>query len=424
MHPHDRRARPRLEVLEDRAVPTTAVLSGGVLTVRGSNLAETIRVKQVNGNLSVTGINISTTNGFRSSVSASVVTSISVVALGGNDVVECGSSQVRGQQAITKPIRVDAGSGNDYVRTDAGNDTLIGGSGDDKLFGLNGNDAVYGHAGNDILVGWDGNDFLSGGDHNDTISGGRGHDNLYGGVGNDTLVGDDGNDGLYGGTGSDALYGKAGNDRFLGFHGRIGAQDIGATDTAVYFVNGTRSWTNADIELIDRGLTYIHFRTGSTTLLRLKSGGAVRFHREARPADGGNYDALNHGDGRISIFDAGLSDREYAPLNIIHELGHNWDEEHATWNTTGGWLSLSGWRSTNPSSTSYRKSTDGKWWYLNTAHFAREYGRTNPREHFASSWESYFAYRYGMTSTAAQFSIVRLSVAQTRHLDVFFSTLR
>ncbi len=78
---------------------------------------------------------------------------------------------------------LDAGGGNDEIRSLAdanllrggsGNDTLHGGSGADVLRGGAGNDKLNGGAGDDVLAGGAGNDLLDSGTGNDTIQFGRG----------------------------------------------------------------------------------------------------------------------------------------------------------------------------------------------------------------------------------------------------------
>jgi Ca2+-binding RTX toxin-like protein len=96
-------------------------------------------------------------------------------------------------------FEVNAGGGNDSVtvaqavsipvtlRGGAGNDTLVGGSGPDKLLGGTGNDRLVGGRGNDVLYGGPGNDVLIGGPGNDVLSGGPGHDVLRGGSGENDI---------------------------------------------------------------------------------------------------------------------------------------------------------------------------------------------------------------------------------------------
>jgi hypothetical protein len=85
---------------------------------------------------------------------------------------------------------VDAGAGNDTIRSGELDDQLTGGDGSDTLIGIGGNDAIDGGPGNDRLTGSSGDD---------TITGGPGVDSLFGdgefsgfNYGNDTLRARDG----------------------------------------------------------------------------------------------------------------------------------------------------------------------------------------------------------------------------------------
>ncbi len=216
--------RPSLEGLEDRrlmAASLTASLSTkGVLRVEGTDRADTIVVRQINGSISVDGIQISDNGGKVGSVAAARVNEVDVFALGGNDSVWL--SRGAGQQDLTKHVFVSGGDGNDYI---------VGGAGPNYLWGDAGNDTIYGGAGNDQLVGGAGNDYLAGQGGNDSLWGDAGNDTLYGGAGNDYLAGGDGNDRLYGNEGNDTLYGEAGNDYLHGGTGIDYVNGGSGTDT-------------------------------------------------------------------------------------------------------------------------------------------------------------------------------------------------
>ncbi|WP_279401102.1 calcium-binding protein [Massilia violaceinigra] len=95
-----------------------------------------------------------------------------------------------GDNVMETFMPLDAGGGDDEIRSLAnanllsggsGNDTLHGGSGADVLRGGTGNDRLDGGAGDDVLAGGAGNDLLDSGTGNDTIQFGRGD-------GRDTLL--------------------------------------------------------------------------------------------------------------------------------------------------------------------------------------------------------------------------------------------
>ncbi len=137
-------------------------------------------------------------------------------------------------QALTIPLVVFAGAGNDTVIGGSGNDTISGQDGNDSLRGGGGNDALDGNEGDDTLigdsgddsiVGSNGNDGLSGSIGNDTVIGGAGVDTLFGLAGNDTLDGYADGDIVFGGDGNDTVLGGDGADTLVGGNGGNGAVD-------------------------------------------------------------------------------------------------------------------------------------------------------------------------------------------------------
>lgn len=230
-----------------------ATLSSGVLTVRGTNAVNNIKLNLSGANL------IAEVDGKTKSFAASSVSKIKVYGLDGNDVITIGSG--------VKATRLDGGNGNDVLNGGSLNDTLLGGTGNDQLKGNAGNDLLDGGTGADKVFGGSGRDLASyfsrtkpltislddvandgeagevdnirvdvedveGGAGNDVIRGNSlanqlrgndGRDSLYGGKGNDSLTGGNGNDRLYGEDGddkffakdntADSLYGGLGNDR-------------------------------------------------------------------------------------------------------------------------------------------------------------------------------------------------------------------
>ena len=71
--------------------------------------------------------------------------------------------------ALTVPLTIDGGSGDDNLRGGAAGDTLAGGDGQDSLFGSGGDDLLDGGAGDDTLEGEAGGDTLLGGPGLDTV---------------------------------------------------------------------------------------------------------------------------------------------------------------------------------------------------------------------------------------------------------------
>jgi Ca2+-binding RTX toxin-like protein len=94
-----------------------------------------------------------------------------VNAGGGNDVVTVA-------RAITVPVTMRGGAGDDTLVGGSGPDKLIGGDGDDRLVGGAGDDVLYGGAGDDVLIGGPGNDVLIGGPGKDVLRPGGGENEV------------------------------------------------------------------------------------------------------------------------------------------------------------------------------------------------------------------------------------------------------
>ncbi len=97
--------------------------------------------------------------------------------------------------AMTIPMTVDGGAGNDTITGGAADDVLIGGGGDDVILGGDGNDLIFGGGGNDTVDGQRGTDteILGAGSDVARWLPGEGNDNIDGGTGHDTLVFDGAN---------------------------------------------------------------------------------------------------------------------------------------------------------------------------------------------------------------------------------------
>ncbi|TWU08155.1 calcium-binding protein [Stieleria varia] len=311
------------------------------------------------------------------------------------------------------------GDGNDFLAGWTGvdriygqndDDTLKGGDHDDRLYGGSGNDLLQGQAGNDYLYGNGDHDTLQGGDGDDYLSGSSGNDNLYGGKGEDDLNGGSGDDGLFGGADDDELNGGTGDDRFLvnrdantGYIADI-LEDIAWNDARINFQDGEGrkfessgdrwaefadgSFTDAEIERVDLALAELHGLTGNTRLLKRANGGELTFERMG-PRLKGNFTPNGYNNsltGTVVLLDNGFAQTDdRLSQTVIHEVGHNFDNENLRWKQ---WKSISGWTKTvGKDKDDYRQSGDGTWFYKNTASFARNYGRFDPLEDFAT----YFA---------------------------------
>ncbi|HVK07399.1 MAG TPA: hypothetical protein VM597_01350, partial [Gemmataceae bacterium] len=147
--------KPRLAALEGRELPAatvTAIFTGDTLRIEGTEAADDIRVRQLDGRVSVPGVRIlvTATHEEVADLPADRVSRVEVIALGGNDIVRLG-----GDTKFDPPI--------------APGGTIDGGTGDDTLVGGAGNDTVFGQDGNDVLSGRSGDDGLDGGDGKDGL---------------------------------------------------------------------------------------------------------------------------------------------------------------------------------------------------------------------------------------------------------------
>jgi Ca2+-binding RTX toxin-like protein len=276
----------------------TFSFDGGLLTVTGTNQAETITVRSdpATGNVFVnnqlTGATLATLDG------------LVVNANGGNDtlnVSQLASSLDRAE--------LNGGGGNDVFLGGAGEEVINGGAGDDTVVRPNSGDTidlglgedgvvfdgtadddviivrrqvttegpfvvvqlntqtievlfrnsetvtVNGLGGDDLIVtdpsqfiwsmhlnGGAGDDVLMGGVVGDVLNGGGGRDALVGRGGDDVLRGGAGNDALDGGDGNDYLLGEGGRDKLTGgvgedvMIGGAGADEYDALDGVLDFI--------------------------------------------------------------------------------------------------------------------------------------------------------------------------------------------
>ena len=458
-----------LQSLEKRDLMAVDTLrfEGNRLIVGADHLNTHVEVRQVGGQVSIRDVGTNRSWNYASSR----VGSVDFVGGNGND---------RFINYVTNlPVRGFGNGGDDYLEGYDGADQLDGGSGNDELVGFGGNDVLNGGSGNDILRGMGGHDQLNGGEGNDTLSGGIGDDTLRGHGGNDRLDGDDGNDSLYGGTGVDQLFGGygddglfggvgendrltggAGEDRFLvnsqvvrerywasdwdRIRGHRSYRDVTQVedsvtdrtsgDSVTHFRNLGQStinlngfgnttfaagnWTDANIETIDEALRNLHQMTGNTRLLKTASGGDLVFQRAGNQLSGSaSIGGWNSSNGEIAFTNRGMNSTSGARLTTYHEIAHNWDEAHEN-SRIPGFQQLSGWR--RGGGPGLTQGGDGSnWHYLTGSAFARDYGRFNPLEDFATTWESYFDRRfhnneYRLTHVAAKHAV----------LDSFFASLR
>jgi Glucose-regulated metallo-peptidase M90 len=226
--------------------------------------------------------------------------------------------------------------------------------------------------------------------------------------------------------------GGTGQDRFLDWTNTLFGDgetrtDVAAEDAVVFFRNDGEqwvflgsnmgltqytagSWSEAEIESVDTALATLQGQTGNTRLLKTSGGGSLTFHM-AGDAAGSPAGGWNSGGGTITLTNAGAASDLSTQNVTIHEIAHNWDDESPFY---AGWLALSGWERNIPGwhdafpPAGKVKSGDGGWWHNSNAQFARDYGKMNPLEDFATSWEAFF----GFDDTQV--------TAKMTHLQAFF----
>lgn len=368
--------------------------SNGILTLRGTTNADNALLERSSDQLNVT------LNGVVDSFDFSDVTLIRFFGDAGNDTFNNRTS-------------IDS-----YAWGDSGNDRLLGGSGRDYFYGGANVDFLRGGSGDDELRGQAASDKLIGDSGNDLLFGNGAHDWLYGRSGNDILRGGGGKDGLFGGLGMDTLTGGNMEDRFL-FQTGDTIVDQRDEDARLIFSNDNQTWTDIEVEAIDKGLRFLHLRTGNTRLLKDSFPSGDLTIEKASSLGGAigqnylsytNYSMFNPTTGEWEITSTDYTrlitfsdwdessnyQNEIRVDTIVHEIGHNWDSGDEISSALGtsasliwdGFLNESGWTE-NPADTSnYTLSTDGQWWYLSDSEFARSYGRTNPYEDWATIWET------------------------------------
>lgn len=149
--------RPSFDALEDRTVPTTAILNNGILEVIGTKAADNIILKQTATKISVSGV--------KATFDVNKVQAIRINGLAGNDTIDA--------SAVSKHCEIHGGLNNDRIVGSSVTDTLFGEEGNDRIFGKGGSDIIYGGSGNDLLFGDGDLDFLFGESDNDFLDDGN-----------------------------------------------------------------------------------------------------------------------------------------------------------------------------------------------------------------------------------------------------------
>lgn len=277
-----------------------------------------------------------------------------------------------------------------------GNDLLEGGNSTDSLHGNDGDDTLHGNNGGDLLFGDSGND------------------NLYGGSGTDRLSGGTGLDGMHGGKDYDFLLGGSGADRFLMEEDGDSIGDKSSSDATIHFENGKKksgsiknvtvdsdrfdklkyklgpgTWSGQNIEHVDQALQALHHLTGNTNLLKRHNAKEMTFVKLGKQTvvdqDGNDVSGIVEVGGfnsgkRIGFAAATFSNQDDLTQTVFHEIGHNWDQCSEN-SRTEDFRDLSDWKG---------KTHDA------SANFARPYGKTNPKEDYATVFAAYMMDKAGL----------------------------
>jgi hypothetical protein len=203
-----------LEARELMATNVTASLSGGVLSIIGTEKADAIYVLQSDG--ASREVQVGSSRGTKDFGAFRKVDRIEIVGLGGSDVIDLQGKIDAHQVKVPATIWGDY---KDKERSTDAKDTITGGQVVDKIYGGGGKDVISGSSGGDYLYGGGDDDVIQGASGSDFLYGGAGHDQLSGGNQDDNIYGEAGNDELYGGSGNDSLNGGANNDRLYGGDG-------------------------------------------------------------------------------------------------------------------------------------------------------------------------------------------------------------
>ncbi len=311
-----------------------------------------------------------------------------------------------------------------YLYGYGGNDELSGGWNTDRISGMSGDDILKGNGGTDYIYGGDGDDIAFGGAGNDFIYGQSGNDHLFGGEGNDTVSGGSGRDGIDGGAGNDAEYGGTGPDRFIRRAGDLMnfISDESSEDVRVnfanaglklkHFYNGESTvfqpgqWVDEDVLLVDKALDLMASRTGNNVLLLDTNNSELNFYRHGDattfPLGTGSYYTAYNSGGDMYFSDGAFSNEDDIVQTVVHEIAHNWDKASEVEQRlpgqgdaiiNQGFRAASVWKQGTFNAKwvpGFVESEDGKWSYHVSAGFARDYGRQNPYEDFATSFAAYF----------------------------------
>ena len=200
-----------------------------------------------------------------------------------------------------------------------------------------------------------------------------------------------------------------------GFTSVAGEADIAFTNINVVSesdVAGLNTLQFSRMETADLAFEKLHLR--NIRLLRdsNSAGSMLTFNKLPYNSQfsGRNFD-LSNGTHKIQIADWDATSEYYnyeAVDTIIHEIGHNWDNENRYW---GNFLAISGWTQSVPNGyQNYYYGADRGWAYRREAYtnnlFATTYARTNPYDDFAESFSAYFLGNRNNANISAKLNLI------------------
>jgi Ca2+-binding RTX toxin-like protein len=144
-------------------------LRHGVLTVEGTESSDRIALRLRAGNPGTLQVDVGDDGSAEFNFDRERVTSITVAAGAGNDLVRIDDSNGAFTNSI--PTTIAGDDGNDFLLGGAGAERLVGGAGVDSIDGNGGNDLALMGAGDDVFI-WDpgdGSDTVEGQDGTDTM---------------------------------------------------------------------------------------------------------------------------------------------------------------------------------------------------------------------------------------------------------------
>jgi hypothetical protein len=200
---------------------------------------------------------------------------------------------------------------------------------------------------------------------------------------------------------------------------------------------GAGTWTDAEIERIDEAFAALVERIGNTALLKKADGNEMQFVRQGQvwdADDGRLLDSVRgwNGGGRVTIVDNGFRADSDVRRTVLHEIGHNWDEGAENefvdeFRAVGGWHQFAG-----AVPADHERAEDNGWsdWCFDDIDadrdgFARNYGKMNPLEDFATAFEAYMLADMGLNYFDGETpAAVRVRLAgRFAVLDDFFDSL-